>query len=81
MLELRKSCSTTTPLTPETTASAMHTALDAVIEQLRPDIPALNLEEPLEQLNEKMSPFVDFLHVKAMRLFSLGSYPLHFSVL
>lgn len=75
MLELRKSCSTTTPLTPETTATAMHTALEAVIEQLRPDIPSLSLEQPMRELKHTLEPYVDFLRVKAMRFFSLGSYP------
>ncbi|XP_013193215.2 BLOC-3 complex member HPS1 isoform X2 [Amyelois transitella] len=74
MLELRKSCTTTTPLTPETTATAMHTALEAVIEQLKPDIPSIKLTQPLKGLAAAMDPYVDFLRVKAMRYFSLGSY-------
>lgn len=81
MLELRKSCTTTTPLTPETTATAMHTALEAVIEQLKPDIPSLKMEQPLKDLRGILSPYVDFLCVKAKRYFSLGSYPLQISIL
>lgn len=77
MLELRKSCTTTTPLTPETTATAMHTALEAVIEQLKPDIPSLKMEQPLKNLRTTLSPYVEFLCVKAKRYFSLGSYPFH----
>ncbi|CAK1555327.1 unnamed protein product [Leptosia nina] len=73
MLELRKSCTTTTPLTPETTATAMHTALDAVIELLKPDIPSLRTEQPLKDLKGLLSPYIDFLQVKAKRYFSLGS--------
>lgn len=73
MLELRKSCTTTTPLTPETTATAMHTALDAVIEQLKPDIPSLKLEQPLLGLKEILEPYVEFLCVKAQRYFSMAS--------
>ncbi|XP_050348373.1 BLOC-3 complex member HPS1 isoform X1 [Nymphalis io] len=71
MLELRKSCTTTTPLTPETTATAMHTALEAVVEQLKPDIPSLKLEPPLKELKHLLSPYVEFLRAKAMRYFSL----------
>ncbi|XP_038214083.1 Hermansky-Pudlak syndrome 1 protein homolog [Zerene cesonia] len=73
MLELRKSCTTTTPLTPETTATAMHTALEAVIEQLKPDIPSLKLEQPLKDLRILLAPYIEFLQVKARRYFSLGS--------
>ncbi|CAH0683147.1 unnamed protein product [Spodoptera exigua] len=73
MLELRKSCTTTTPLTPETTATAMHTALEAVIEQLKPDIPSLKMEQPLKNLRATLAPYVEFLCVKAKRYFSLGS--------
>ncbi|CAH0586983.1 unnamed protein product [Chrysodeixis includens] len=73
MLELRKSCTTTTPLTPETTATAMHTALEAVIEQLKPDIPGLKMEQPLKDLRGILAPYVEFLCVKAKRFFSLGS--------
>ncbi|CAG5028332.1 unnamed protein product [Parnassius apollo] len=73
MLELRKSCMTTTPLTPETTATAMHTALDVVIEQLKPDIPSLKMDQPLKDLTGLLAPYVEFLRVKAMRYFSLGS--------
>lgn len=73
MLELRKSCATTTPLTPETTATAMHTALEAVIEQLKPDIPSLNMEQPLKDLKTVLAPYVEFLRVKAARCFSQGS--------
>lgn len=73
MLELRKSCTTTTPLTPETTATAMHTALEAVIEQLKPDIPSLKLGQALKHLKNLLAPYVEFLRVKAMRFFSLGS--------
>ncbi|KAJ8716627.1 hypothetical protein PYW07_003254 [Mythimna separata] len=73
MLELRKSCTTTTPLTPETTATAMHTALEAVIEQLKPDIPSLKMEQPLKDLRGILAPYVEFLCVKAKRYFSLGS--------
>ncbi|KAH9630508.1 hypothetical protein HF086_000721 [Spodoptera exigua] len=57
MLELRKSCTTTTPLTPETTATAMHTALEAVIEQLKPDIPSLKMEQPLKNLRTTLAPY------------------------
>ncbi|XP_045499224.1 Hermansky-Pudlak syndrome 1 protein homolog isoform X2 [Colias croceus] len=74
MLELRKSCTTTTPLTPETTATAMHTALEAVIEHLKPDIPSLKLEQPLKDLRTLLAPYIEFLQVKARRYFSLGSY-------
>ncbi|CAH2084722.1 unnamed protein product [Euphydryas editha] len=77
MLELRKSCTTTTPLTPETTATAMHTALEAVIEQLKPDIPSLKLEPSLKELKNLLAPYLEFLRVKAMRYFSLESYPFH----
>ncbi|CAG4930040.1 unnamed protein product [Colias eurytheme] len=73
MLELRKSCTTTTPLTPETTATAMHTALEAVIEHLKPDIPSLKLEQPLKDLRTLLAPYIEFLQVKARRYFSLGS--------
>lgn len=73
MIELRKSCTTTTPLTPETTASALRSALESVLELLRPNIPSLNTRGPLRELREKMAPFVDFLRVKAMRFFGLGS--------
>lgn len=72
MLELRKSCTTTTPLTPETTAAAMQTALDTVIEQLKPDIPSLKMDQPLIGLREILAPYVDFLCVKAKRYFSLA---------
>ncbi|XP_063826393.1 uncharacterized protein LOC135075864 [Ostrinia nubilalis] len=75
MLELRKSCTTTTPLTPETAATAMHTALEAVIELLKPDIPSLKLDQALKNLRTILAPYVEFLRVKAMRYFSLGSYP------
>lgn len=75
MLELRKSCTTTTPLTPETAATAMHTALEAVIDQLKPDIPSVKLELPLKDLRTILGPYVEFLRVKAMRYFSMGSYP------
>uniref|UniRef100_A0A2A4JQR1 FUZ/MON1/HPS1 first Longin domain-containing protein n=1 Tax=Heliothis virescens TaxID=7102 RepID=A0A2A4JQR1_HELVI len=81
MLELRKSCTTTTPLTPETTATAMHTALEAVIEQLKPDIPSLKMEQPLKDLRGILSPYVEFLCVKAKRYFSLGSYPFQSDIL
>ncbi|XP_022115144.2 Hermansky-Pudlak syndrome 1 protein homolog isoform X1 [Pieris rapae] len=73
MLELRKSCTTTTPLTPETTATAMHTALDSVIELLKPDIPSLRTEQPLKDLKTLLAPYIEFLQVKAKRYFSLGS--------
>ncbi|XP_063381363.1 BLOC-3 complex member HPS1 [Cydia fagiglandana] len=73
MLELRKSCTTTTPLTPETTATAMHTALETVIELLKPDIPSLNLAAPLKEVKTAMAPYVDFLKIKAQRYFSMGS--------
>ncbi|XP_068633952.1 BLOC-3 complex member HPS1 [Battus philenor] len=73
MLELRKSCTTTTPLTPETTATAMHTALDVVIELLKPDIPSLKMNQPLKDLTVLLAPHIEFLRVKAMRYFSLGS--------
>ncbi|VVC94075.1 unnamed protein product [Leptidea sinapis] len=73
MSELRKSCTTTTPLTPETTAIAMHTALEAVIEILKPDIPSLKMQQALKDLQELLAPYVDFLQVKAKRYFSLGS--------
>ncbi|XP_063891510.1 BLOC-3 complex member HPS1 isoform X1 [Helicoverpa armigera] len=73
MLELRKSCTTTTPLTPETTATAMHTALEAVIEQLKPDIPSLKMEKALKDLKGILSPYVEFLGVKAKRYFSMAS--------
>ncbi|KAL0830555.1 hypothetical protein ABMA28_002710 [Loxostege sticticalis] len=73
MLELRKSCTTTTPLTPETAATAMHTALEAVIEQLKPDIPSIKMGQPLKDLRTILAPYVEFLRVKAMRYFSLGS--------
>ncbi|XP_075975111.1 Hermansky-Pudlak syndrome 1 protein [Anticarsia gemmatalis] len=72
MLELRKSCTTTTPLTPETTATAMQTALEAVIEQLKPDIPSLKLDQPLVGLKEILAPYVEFLCVKAKRYFSMA---------
>lgn len=75
MLELRKSCTTTTPLTPETTATAMHTALETLIELLKPDIPSLKTEHPVKELKTILAPYVEFLKVKAMRYFSLGSYP------
>lgn len=75
MLELRKSCTTTTPLTPDTTATAMHTALESVIELLKPDIPSLKMEHPVDELRNILAPYVDFLRVKAMRYFSMGSYP------
>ncbi|KAI5645968.1 hypothetical protein NE865_01861 [Phthorimaea operculella] len=75
MMELRKSCTTTTPLTPETTATAMHTALEAVTDVLKPDIPSLKLEQPVKELRVTMAPYLDFLRVKAMRFFSLGSGP------
>lgn len=75
MIELRKSCTTTTPLTPETTATAMHTALDAVVELLKPDIPSLKVKHIVEHLRKALAPYVDFLRVKAMRFFSLESYP------
>ncbi|XP_069357757.1 BLOC-3 complex member HPS1 isoform X2 [Maniola hyperantus] len=74
MLELRKSCTTTTPLTPETTATALHTALEAVIEYLKPDIPSLKLEHPVKELRGLLSPYLEFLRVKAQRYFSLESY-------
>ncbi|XP_045769604.1 Hermansky-Pudlak syndrome 1 protein homolog isoform X2 [Maniola jurtina] len=74
MLELRKSCTTTTPLTPETTATALHTALEAVIEYLKPDIPSLKLEHPVKELRALLSPYLEFLRVKAQRYFSLESY-------
>lgn len=77
MLELRKSCTTTTPLTPETTATAMHTALEAVTDQLRPDIPSLKMGQPLKDLRGILAPYVEFLCVKAKRYFSLGSYPFY----
>ncbi|XP_032516536.1 BLOC-3 complex member HPS1 [Danaus plexippus] len=75
MLELRKSCNTTTPLTPETTATAMQTALEAVIEQLKPDIPSLKMKQPLKELRNLLTPYIDFLKVKAMRYFTLESVP------
>ncbi|KPJ04274.1 hypothetical protein RR46_01558 [Papilio xuthus] len=75
MLELRKSCTTTTPLTPETTATAMRTALDALLDHLKPDIPSLKMDQPLKDLTNTLAPYIDFLRVKAMRYFSLGSYP------
>ncbi|XP_047990758.1 uncharacterized protein LOC125229864 [Leguminivora glycinivorella] len=78
MLELRKSCTTTTPLTPETTATAMHTALETVIELLKPDIPSLNLAAPLKEVKTAMAPYIDFLKIKAQRYFSMGSYPFQF---
>ncbi|KAJ2951059.1 hypothetical protein O0L34_g5438 [Tuta absoluta] len=78
MMELRKSCTTTTPLTPETTATAMHTALEAVIDVLKPDIPSLKLEQPVRELRVTLAPYMEFLRVKAMRFFSLGSYPFQF---
>lgn len=78
MLELRKSCTTTTPLTPETAATAMHTALEAVIEQLKPDIPSLKMDSCLKGLKEILAPYVEFLCVKAMRYFSMGSYPFNY---
>ncbi|KAG6448871.1 hypothetical protein O3G_MSEX005722 [Manduca sexta] len=78
MLELRKSCTTTTPLTPETTATAMHTALEAGVEQLKPDIPSLKMDQPLKDLKGILGPYVEFLRVKAMRYFSLGSYPFQY---
>ncbi|RVE41939.1 hypothetical protein evm_013407 [Chilo suppressalis] len=61
MLELRKSCTTTTPLTPETAATAMHTALEAVIEQLKPDIPSIKIVQPLKDLRVALAPYVEFL--------------------
>ncbi|XP_052741034.1 BLOC-3 complex member HPS1 [Bicyclus anynana] len=73
MIELRKSCTTTTPLTPETTATALHTALDAVIDHLKPDIPSLKLEHPVKEVRALLAPYIDFLRVKAMRYFSLES--------
>ncbi|XP_013173140.1 PREDICTED: Hermansky-Pudlak syndrome 1 protein homolog [Papilio xuthus] len=73
MLELRKSCTTTTPLTPETTATAMRTALDALLDHLKPDIPSLKMDQPLKDLTNTLAPYIDFLRVKAMRYFSLGS--------
>lgn len=75
MLELRKSCTTTTPLTPETTATAMHTALDAVIELLKPDIPSLKTEQAVKELKTLLAPYIEFLRIKALRCFSLESYP------
>ncbi|KAI8421725.1 hypothetical protein MSG28_009700 [Choristoneura fumiferana] len=75
MLELRKSCTTTTPLTPETTATAMHTALETVVDLLKPDIPSLKLSAPLKELKTAIAPYVEFLKIKAMRYFSMGSYP------
>lgn len=81
MLELRKSCTTTTPLTPETAATAMHTALEAVIEQLKPDIPNLKLEHPAKDLKNLLAPHIQFLCMKAMRYFSLGSYPFQYDFL
>ncbi|KAI8421723.1 hypothetical protein MSG28_009698 [Choristoneura fumiferana] len=75
MLELRKSCTTTTPLTPETTATAMHTALETVVDLLKPDIPSLKLSAPLKELRTAIAPYVEFLKIKAMRYFSMGSYP------
>lgn len=72
MLELRKSCTTTTPLTPETAATAMHTALEATNELLKPHIPTFNLSSPLKGLRSKLAPYVEFLCVKAMRYFSMG---------
>ncbi|XP_053604823.1 BLOC-3 complex member HPS1 isoform X2 [Plodia interpunctella] len=74
MLELRKSCTTTTPLTPETAATAMHTALEAVIELLKPEVAPTNLTQAVKDLKTALAPYVDFLQVKAMRYFSLGSY-------
>ncbi|XP_052755201.1 BLOC-3 complex member HPS1 [Galleria mellonella] len=73
MLELRKSCTTTTPLTPETTATAMHTALEAAIEQLKPDIPSIKIMPPLKEIRGIIAPYMEFLQVKAMRYFSHGS--------
>ncbi|KAJ0183268.1 hypothetical protein K1T71_001244 [Dendrolimus kikuchii] len=61
MLELRKSCTTTTPLTPETAATAMHTALEAVADQLKPDIPSLKMDSALKGLKGILAPYVDFL--------------------
>lgn len=81
MLELRKSCTTTTPLTPETTATAMQTALDTVIEQLKPDIPSLKMDQPLIRLKEVLAPYVKFLCVKAKRYFSLASYPFQYHII
>lgn len=78
MLELRKSCTTSTPLSPETAATAMHTALEAVIEQLKPDIPSLKLEHPIKDLKNLLTPHLDFLRMKAMRYFNLGSYPFQY---
>lgn len=71
--ELRRACSTTTPITPETAATSVSTALDTALEKLKPEIPQLDLLEALSYLQEKLSPYVDFLRVKAMRCFSLGS--------
>ncbi|XP_059057339.1 BLOC-3 complex member HPS1 [Achroia grisella] len=73
MLELRKSCTTTTPLTPETTATAMHTALEAAIEYLKPDIPSIKNIQASKELKNILTPYVEFLQVKAMRYFTLGS--------
>lgn len=79
MGELKKSCTTTTPVTPETAAAAVKSALDGLIEMLRPDIPSLNTAGPLKELREKLAPFFDFLRVKAMRFFGLASYPLQYN--
>ncbi|CAB3254737.1 unnamed protein product [Arctia plantaginis] len=81
MLELRKSCTTTTPLTPETTATAMQTALETVIEQLKPDIPSVKMDHPLIGLKEVLAPYVDFLCVKAKRYFSLAPYPFQYYII
>ncbi|KAG7298953.1 hypothetical protein JYU34_017419 [Plutella xylostella] len=75
MLELRKSCTTTTPLSPETTAAAMHTAIEAVLEQLRPDIPSLNMEMVLRELRSALAPYLASLTEKGNRCFGGESYP------
>ncbi|CAH2047134.1 unnamed protein product, partial [Iphiclides podalirius] len=71
--ELRKACSAAMPQGPEAGAGALRAALDSVLALLKPDIPPLRLERPLKDLTGLLAPYVEFLRVKAMRYFSLGS--------
>ncbi|XP_041980121.1 Hermansky-Pudlak syndrome 1 protein homolog [Aricia agestis] len=72
LLELRKAAAGgASPLSPDTAAAALHTALDAVLEQLKPDIPSPKLN--LTELKTQLSPYLDFLKLKAERYFNLES--------
>ncbi|XP_072932680.1 uncharacterized protein HPS1 [Epargyreus clarus] len=71
--DLRKACASTAPLTPDSAATALHTALSSTLELLKPDIPNVKLDKPLTELKGLMKPYVDFLRVKALRYFSLTS--------